>query len=245
MLDHALAFALRRKLPGAFRLVRAVRGKYPPGLVRVRTAQGLDWTVDPGSFIDAAVLRRGFYEGEILDTILTTLSDGVFWDIGANVGLLSVTAKALRPAATVVAFEPVPYMAARLMLHSQMNNADVTVAPFALGETPGYAPLSVKLSGNSGLSSLRPWEGVTYDAVMQVRVERADHLIALGVFPQPDAIKIDVEGFGARGAARLSATASPASRPSSSRATAPNILRSWRCWRATCARSRSRIMWRL
>jgi FkbM family methyltransferase len=194
-MDTLLVFGLKRNFRGWFRLLRIVRGENPLPIIRTKTTDGLLWTVDPGSYMDAAVLRRGFYEREILEAILPHLGEGVLWDIGANVGLVAMSAKHLRPNATVVAFEPVPYLASRAMFHAEINRLDVQIAPFALGSEAGYADLSVKLKGNSGLSSLRPWRDVQYETVIRTRVERADRLIEAGIFPCPDVIKIDVEGY--------------------------------------------------
>src|SRR5689334_23109795 len=55
--------------------------------------------------------------------------------------------------------------------------------------------MSVALSGNSGLSSLSPWSHVKYETEFLCRVEMGDVLIDTGVAPQPNVIKIDVEGF--------------------------------------------------
>jgi glycosyltransferase involved in cell wall biosynthesis len=113
-----IAFSARHRIRGGVRARKLLRGPYPISLIRARTLHGL--ALDPESHLDSIVLRDGYYEKPILDAIMAHLpTDGVLWDVGANVGIHSVTAKHLCPTATVVAFEPVPFTAARLTLNAE------------------------------------------------------------------------------------------------------------------------------
>jgi len=199
-LDAIVAFASRHRLRGAARLRRLLRGHHEVALTRVRSIDGLLFDLDVENVLDWAVLDHGYYEREVLDAVLAHLTaDGVLWDVGANVGLHAITAKRLRPAATVVAFEPSPHTAARLVANADLNGADLRIVTCALAETNGLAQLSVVTRGNSGLSSLRPWPDVTYEATITCPCARADALIgtANGALPRPTVIKLDVEGFEA------------------------------------------------
>jgi FkbM family methyltransferase len=161
----------------------------------VRSRDGLILAIDPEAYPDAPFLNGGYYEREVLNAILANLdSDGVLWDVGANAGWHSVTTKYLRPDATVIAFEPVPFVAFRLMMNAELNDLDVSLLPIALAEQSGYQRLSVKVAGNSGLSSLNPWPGVKYDSDMSCRVEAGDCLIENGTAHSPTVIKLDIEG---------------------------------------------------
>jgi len=161
----------------------------------VRSTDGLILAIDPEAYIDASFLNGGYYEREVLNATLANLGpNGVLWDVGANAGFHSVTAKCLRPDATIIAFEPVPFVAFRLMMNAELNGLDVCLLPIALGEQSGYQRLSVKIAGNSGLSSLTPWPGLKYDSEMSCRVEAGDCLIENGTAPAPTVIKLDVEG---------------------------------------------------
>jgi FkbM family methyltransferase len=187
---------LIRRFRGMGRLRSLIRGGYPVTLARVKTVDGLTMALDPESYMDNFIIQTGYYEREVLEAIFAYLpADGVLWDVGANFGLHSLTAKHLRPNATVIAFEPVPFTAARLMMNSGSNNLDVKLFCVALGRKTGYSQISVLLRGNSGLSSLEPWSNVAYDASFDCRVERGDDLIAQKVTPAPSVIKVDVEGF--------------------------------------------------
>ena len=85
--------------------------------------------------MDKSFLNGSYYEREVLDAILANLGcDGVLWDVGANAGFHSVTTKHLRPDATVIAFEPVPFVAFRLMMNAELNGLDIRLLPIALAE---------------------------------------------------------------------------------------------------------------
>ena len=193
MLINALMTAQFR---GAGRIRALIRGAAPVSLGWGRSKDNLSLALDPANFIDGFIIREGYYEREVLDAVLENLPEnGVFWDVGANIGLHALTIKALRPDVTVVAFEPAPFTVSRLMLNVRSNKLDIQTFAMALGAEPGYANLAVSLAGNCGLSSLEPWSGVVYEGNVKCRVERADDLVKCGAAPPPSVMKIDVEGF--------------------------------------------------
>ncbi len=161
----------------------------------MHSADGLILAIDPEAYMDRSFLNGSYYEREVLDAILANLGrDGVLWDVGANAGFHSVTIKHLRPDSTIIAFEPVPFIAFRLMMNAELNGLDVRLLPIALAEQSGYQRLSIKIAGNSGLSSLNPWPDVKYDSDISCRVEAGDCLIENGTAPGPTVIKLDIEG---------------------------------------------------
>ena len=197
-LDAVVAFASRHRLRGAARLRRMLRGHHDVTLTRVQTTDGLLFDIDVENVLDYAVLDHGYYEREVLDAITARLlPNDVVWDVGANIGLHAITAKRLRPDVVVVAFEPAPHTAARLMSNAGLNGVDIQVVTAALAETDGVARLSVVLRGNNGLSSLRPWPDVQYDGTIMCPCVRADALITRGALPAPTVAKLDVEGLEA------------------------------------------------
>jgi FkbM family methyltransferase len=130
---------------------------------------------------------------------LIELAEGrraLFIDIGANCGLYSVTlARRLAPGSRVLAFEPVPQMAARLRHNLELNGVEsiVDVHEVALGAEDGEATLAVSLH-NIGETSLRLQPKRGY-------VERVVPLRRLS-FLLPDVtrfetfiVKIDIEGM--------------------------------------------------
>ncbi len=195
-LDTVVAFASRRRLRGAARLRRMLRGHHAVALTRVRTCDGLLFDLDVENVLDLAVLDHGYYEREVIDALVAHLPDnGVLWDVGANVGLHAITAKRLRQGATVVAFEPSPHSATRLIANAELNDAAVRVVTTALSDTNGVSELSIVTRGNSGLTSLRPWPDVRYEHTIMCPCTRADSLVVSGTLPTPNVVKLDVEGF--------------------------------------------------
>jgi FkbM family methyltransferase len=187
---------LKHRFRGMGRLRSFLRGPYPVTLVRAKTKDGVTLALDPESYLDWFIIQEGYYEREVLEAITSCLgSDGVFWDVGANCGLHSLTVKHLRPEVTVIAFEPVPFMAARIMINAELNGLQIDVMALALGSASGYSKIAIKLRGNSGLSSLSPWPELFYEANATCRVERGDALVDSGSVPPPTVIKVDVEGY--------------------------------------------------
>jgi FkbM family methyltransferase len=179
-------------------IVRRFIGGIGPSapLVRCKSKHGLTFSLDPASVMDVEMMRGGYYEPEVLGALLDHLpEDGVFWDVGANIGVHSITVRSMRPGARVISFEPVPLVASRFIQNAELNGVVPELMPVALGPHAGYAPMSVKLRGNSGISSLKPWPGATYDANILVRLESGDSIIAGGTVPAPNVLKIDVEGY--------------------------------------------------
>lgn len=124
-------------------------------------------------------LWRTGYEESFSHALLSEirLNDCV-WDVGANVGYYS---RQIAPiAARVIAFEPLPEAFLKL---SQLDHANLTLVSLALGDREGTQPLAV--SGTS--SSL----AVPVGTVIDVHVARGDDLD----LPQPNIVKIDVEGY--------------------------------------------------
>lgn len=159
------------------------------------TSDGLAFYADPRSMIDLAVLVDGTYEPHILRTLVDQIPpNGVLWDVGANTGVHAIGVKHRRPDVTVVAIEANPITFARLHHNVRAAQVDVDVRLVALADQTGYRPLSVIDRGNTGLTSLRPWDDITYDSTITVWCDTGDGLAAAGT-PSPDVVKIDVEGF--------------------------------------------------
>jgi FkbM family methyltransferase len=116
----------------------------------------------------------------------------VFWDVGANVGLISALVLENNPSVQIVAIEPNPSLACNLKLLFERHKR-VTV-------------LSLALSNNDGTGSFFIPAGATFNGSLQrcvhesgefvkVRLSRGDSLLdELSELPPPSFIKIDAEG---------------------------------------------------
>ena len=144
-------------------------------------------------YLQRQIFFDGFYERPMVDWLKRTLTaDDVFWDVGANIGAISLVAARL--CRRVVAFEPDPRSVTSLARNVRANRlAGVEIIAAALGNEAGAAPLYQSARTNSGMTSLLAGHG---DVVGEtnVTVLRADDLIATRPELTPTVMKIDVEG---------------------------------------------------
>lgn len=193
--DRLLASWWRRRWRG-FLTLRQLLGRGAG--VRAVTPYGSTFLLDPLSYIDGIVLSHGFYESEVLEALRAACSAGtVVWDIGANFGLHAMTLARLVPGATIVAFEPNPSEHARLLRHRAWNAPAALTSTVALSSSNGVLPLHLGPAGNSGMTTLSPWSQGGYSGTVFVATARGDDLVAAGVLPAPQVIKLDVEGHEA------------------------------------------------
>ena len=140
------------------------------------------------------MLRDGYYESEVLNAIIQNLEpNGILWDVGGNIGLHAITAKAMRPGAEVLCFEPSPAIVGTLLCNNRLNGGGVSIVTAALSDRTGVQTLHVAGDGNTGISTLSPWPQVSYASVVMVQAVEGDKLIGMGL-PAPTVLKIDVEG---------------------------------------------------
>lgn len=113
----------------------------------------------------------------------------VLYDIGACVGL--VTVHAARKGAHVVAFEPDRDYRSRLVTNLRLNGlTDVQVVEWAVSDTGGEATLFT--DGVQGRSpSLRE---IGERGSVNVCTDSIDNAIERGEIPEPDVVKMDIEG---------------------------------------------------
>ncbi len=192
-----LSRLFKTPLRGVRGLTRLYFNNDPFPTLPTRTTHGLLYYADHRSTpVDLTILRQGYFEPHVLANLQSAMKDGdVFWDIGANTGIHSLTVKRLMPGVKVVSFEPSPLNFSRLFLNARANGLDLDLRCIALSNKQGYAPLSIMAEGNSGLNSLRPWTDVTYSSVINCWCDTGDHMVSTGTLPSPNVIKMDVEGF--------------------------------------------------
>jgi FkbM family methyltransferase len=123
---------------------------------------------------------------------------GVFWDIGANVGLYSIYF-AKRHNARAFAFEPSVFNLELLARNIHKNRVDVAIIPLALFGATKVDVLRMSTTEHAGaLSSFGVdygWEGtkLAVDFAYSTLGMSVDDAVRLGVAP-PDHLKIDVDG---------------------------------------------------
>jgi FkbM family methyltransferase len=147
----------------------------------------------------AANLKTGHIDSLELLELLRSSNPQVIYDIGANVGTWTLLAKALYPTAQVHAFEPLP---AHIDKFKQLTKRlpGVSLHEIALG--PHATRKMMKVTDFSDASSLlalaetgkKHWH-LQQVAEIPVKVERLDDWISSRSLPNPDLIKLDVQGF--------------------------------------------------
>jgi FkbM family methyltransferase len=163
----------------------------------------------PASLYVARVLRRdgiGAYEPEVLPWFLglcDTAKPGAVWDVGANIGLFGLLARAYtnRP---VVGFEPTADVAHWARRIARANGLLYRIEQLAVGEAPGTATfyLSDRTDASNSLAEgFRP-----SSKSAQVLVESLDRYADIADQQAPAILKIDTEAtehLVLRGAQRL------------------------------------------
>lgn len=139
------------------------------------------------------------YDPEERDLITRELpEDGVFVDIGANVGIYTLwAARSLSGQGRIIAFEPQPRAQARLQFNLQANRElrqdwpDIRVLPIAVSDREGEIDLHIDQT-NLGGGSLVGHE----DSAGKIRVQCRPLLpvLAESGVATIDILKIDVEG---------------------------------------------------
>ena len=139
----------------------------------------------------AWLLNGGGYETRYDAGFAAALRDGdVVWDVGANVGHYTcLFADRVGAAGRVVAFEPSPINFKRL-LDATRTRGNVTLYDCGLGRRDDEVHFE-QGSDDLGATS-RVSESSSSGTVVKIR--SAASLLADGVIPLPNALKIDVEG---------------------------------------------------
>ena len=161
----------------------------------IRTARGAALAVAPASLdVYCAIAHTGgAWDPQVFDACARFLRPGdVFYDIGANVGFMSIEmAKRFDDAVSVFAFEPQRSLAKTVAVSAKLNGfQNVKVFSTMLGKEAGEADLYVP-SHSIHASAVSREAGA---AVEHCRVVTLDGLVNDGVLPPPRVIKIDVEG---------------------------------------------------
>lgn len=144
-------------------------------------------------YLQQRIFFEGCYERRLIDWLNANLqTSDLFWDVGANIG--AVTLVAARLCHRAVAFEPDPRSLELLkqnLLANDIRNVDIVAA--ALGRQSGTAVLYQASPENTGMTSVLPGRGSTVGQ-MSVAMMRADDFVAKRPELAPTVMKLDVEG---------------------------------------------------
>jgi FkbM family methyltransferase len=170
----------------------------------------LDFRMDFAFLWTNFLLNESHREEGLLLVLASHFSpDGVFWDIGANIGLISGNLVRSFPSAAFYLFEPNPDLTRRLArLFSTRKNVAITET--ALSDQNGRAHFNIA-PGFSSTATLLPGHHANA-AVIDVELQTGDRFLSTHTAGAPSLIKIDVEGHELevlRGCRELVATHRP------------------------------------
>lgn len=162
--------------------------------VFVRTASGMKLAVEPGNLDVYTYIssQGGSWDDHVVHACKSLISgEGVFYDIGASVGYISIEMAAGLKRGRVIAFEPQPALAENVVRSALLNGFDhLEVLQVMLGDKCGDSALYV--GSHSIHASAMAREAGSQE--LPCSMTTIDSLVASGAIPPPDAIKIDVEG---------------------------------------------------
>jgi FkbM family methyltransferase len=175
---------------GQFRVASAYLRRLPPRrrVLVQRMRDGTRASLDLGDRTQGIAYLTRRYEPELIDYIVGRLpADGVFVDVGAHVGLVSVPVARRRPAARVMAVEPYGPNAELWSANRELNSlANAELARVALADRGGRAGFHADADSAAGHLSD---EGST-----TVDVTTLDRFASEHELGQIDVLKIDTEG---------------------------------------------------
>jgi FkbM family methyltransferase len=154
-------------------------------------------TLDERDYMENHILLHGDYEPEVWNALaLHAHAEEVVWDVGANIG--DVTVKAMRHPAVreVHAFEPHPIVARVLRDHVSLNAGHAFIHEVAMGDSNGSATLhnaTFPLTGGHTLK-IDP-RNSTFEGSFDVKCRTADTLVFVDGVPAPTLLKVDIEQF--------------------------------------------------
>lgn len=177
--------------------------------LRKRPAQELRLCAFPDDLIGREIAVAGTYEAAglaamqwLCDTgVVQSPAASVFLDIGANVGIYTLT---LAPRfAQTLAFEPHPVVNRVLELNADINGPlDVSIVRCGLSDAECIAELSEGVPGNLGASSLERATAAARKYAIHLR--RGDDVVREMTKSTVALVKIDVEGHEPKVIAGLS-----------------------------------------
>lgn len=205
---------------GSHRFLSRKFRQFQPKISKIKISRDFDLFLDPRDlygpsyyvmYDKAAAFYH--YEEKLKADILEYLPrDGVFFDVGANIGLISFFVKKFHPSVSVYAFEPGLTMSAcieKTLEHNRVSNFHLIKK--GVSDHTGVAEFFIDPTSTGGSSLVREQFGKD-----KKNIERIE-LVSLDEFAReknlkPGLIKVDVEGaenFVLAGAREVIKTARP------------------------------------
>ena len=162
------------------------------------TRYGAKLCIDSGNLDFYCTMHRwdNSWEHWVFDTAQWLVpDDGVFYDIGANVGYMSIEMLQRKPKAQVFSFEPIPELANIVDQSKRLNNFDNRSRTFETALSNTNEDATIIVPAHQGHASIAEKNHVKERGRrVHVKCRLLDDLIKEESLPLPDVIKIDVEG---------------------------------------------------
>ena len=144
--------------------------------------------------------HRGFFDYEDTDKnrLFKALpAEGVFYDIGANIGLYALYGYYLKPQSRIICFEPNShaYQCLKQTVESLPNPHRIEIHKKAIGETDGEENLYVSSTCDGGHSLFVNAHDKSQERFEKICMINLDRFAREKSLPLPHVVKIDVEGY--------------------------------------------------
>lgn len=144
------------------------------------------------SYIKNRVDRIFNKEPETIDWIQGMHQNAIFYDIGANIGLYTIYA-AIKQQCSTYSFEPHAANFKSVIENIEANKLKKSFAyPVAINKNFGLSSMSVKNLYAGVADNVVDSSGEIYHGVVSISLDDA---VQKNILPQPDYIKVDVDGF--------------------------------------------------
>lgn len=159
---------------------------------------GLRMELDPAEWMQMQLLKGNWMEPLTLELYAKLLQPGdVFVDVGAHVGFHSLVARKLvGPDGLVVAIEPQPYNAERILANWRANNfTNLELIVGAASANDGWVELNDQVMIDRSLLTLRDHGGKNEAQRFEVPSLRLDSIFQRHKIASVKLLKLDVEGY--------------------------------------------------
>lgn len=133
------------------------------------------------------------HETRAVETVCGLLrDDDIFLDVGANIGIFSIAAAMTATEGEVLAFEPHTTNRQRLERHVELNSPSAPIRVFesALSDTDGEMTFTEEEGDVAGHGTAQ----LDRTGRNTVSTKKFDNMVKSGDVPEPNIIKIDIEG---------------------------------------------------
>lgn len=161
----------------------------------IKNKHGLKYLLDVNNLIDLRIAARGSYEAEQQAFFLEQIQKkhcSIFCDIGANWGMYSLTAAALKEVSSVLAFEPDNKNRSQLHANIFLNQFQETIKVYSCAVSSFTGEANFSATHDTDKLQNRGTAKLSDAGEVSVQVKQLDDI--LSVNGQKIALKIDIEG---------------------------------------------------